>query len=136
MAAGVHHRLRGVVQPGRDLGALVGQARGLLDRQGIHVGAVHHHRTGAVAQDTDHPGGADGGLDLEALLLQGLGHQRGGFLLLESQFRVAVQLFEHLDHLRFVLFDQRVDTGFQVGLRSLCAKGTETGEGEEAGAVT
>ncbi|MNJ36350.1 hypothetical protein D3C77_311340 [compost metagenome] len=132
MATGMHHRLAGVAEPGCDLAALIGQAGGLFDRQGIHVGAVHHHRPRAVAQDTHHAGGTYCRLHFKTLRLQGLGHQRGGFLLLEGQLRVAVQLFEQLDHLPFILFYQGVDAGVQVGWRSVYREGTETGKGKNA----
>ncbi|MNE60382.1 hypothetical protein D3C80_1555240 [compost metagenome] len=130
MTAGVHHRLSGVVEPGGDFAALVGQAGRFLDWQGIHVGAVHYHRSRAIAQNADHARGADGALDLKTLGFESLGDLGSGFFLLEGQFGIAVQLLELLDHLRFVLFDQGVDARVQVG--GVCRKGGDAGKGKQA----
>ena len=52
VAAGVHRRPSiPVLAYGRPVASVTGQ--------GVHVGAEQHRRTGAVAQDADHPGAAD-----------------------------------------------------------------------------
>ena len=76
VAAGVHHRLLGA--GGVDLAGArgIGDARALLERQPVHVGAKHHRRAGAVAQDRNHAGAADAGGHLIAERAQLAGHAR------------------------------------------------------------
>ncbi len=61
MAAGVHHGhgLPGTV--GRRHVARVGQTRGFLDRECVHVGAQHDDRSFAVTQQTHNAGLSDAG---------------------------------------------------------------------------
>ncbi|MNZ41392.1 hypothetical protein D3C78_589400 [compost metagenome] len=135
VAAGMHDWLLRIIEPGGGLAALVGQPGGFLDRKGIHVRAVHHHRSRTVAQDAHHAGLADAGLDLEALLFQRSRYQCRGFRFLEGQLRVLVQLLEYLDQLGLVLFDEIVDTALEIHFRGLGRTGEQGHcQGSEQGA--
>ena len=80
-----------------------GQPLRLLDRQGIHVGAQRHNRTGpAPAQDADHPGSRNTGPDLQAQAAQVLGDQSGRALFLVAEFRVGMDVPPPGDHLSFL----------------------------------
>ncbi len=93
VAAGVHHRDLGAGVVGGGRGARVRQARGLLHRQGVHVGAEHDHGALAVAQDGDHAGAAHAGGDLPvALRREPLRDQGRRALLLEGELGVGVQV--------------------------------------------
>ncbi|MCY1434769.1 hypothetical protein D9M71_508390 [compost metagenome] len=75
------------------MAAAVGQAAGLVDRQGIHVGAQSQAAGAAAdAQHADHPGTADAGMHLVAPFAQPLRHLGGGALFLETQFGVGVDI--------------------------------------------
>ncbi len=92
VAAGVHHRRRfagGVLTGGL---ARERQAGLFLDRQRIHFGTQHHGRAGAVLQDRDDAGTGDAGRDFVAQRLDALGQLGGGLVLVESEFRIAVQI--------------------------------------------
>ena len=85
MAAGVHPA--GPARPMRE-------SVGLLDRQGIHIGAQADRGAAAPAHDhRHHAGAADAGVDLvEAEGAQLLGHERRGLALLEAELRPLVQV--------------------------------------------
>ncbi|MDT4798574.1 hypothetical protein FQZ97_312070 [compost metagenome] len=84
VAAGVH-------APG--VATAVGDARGFDDGQGIHVGAQAQGAAGiAIAQHADHAGAADTAVDFIAPFIQQTGHQGGGALFFETEFRVGVDV--------------------------------------------
>ena len=61
MAAGVHDRLLGAGGVGLADARGIGDARPLLERQPVHVGAKQNGRASAVAQHRDDAGAADAG---------------------------------------------------------------------------
>jgi hypothetical protein len=71
----------------------MGKAVLLLQGQGVHVGAqADGAQAGARAQHAHHAGAGQPAMDLDAQGLQGLRHQGGGAHLLESGFRVGVDV--------------------------------------------
>ncbi|MCY1188403.1 hypothetical protein D9M73_295080 [compost metagenome] len=84
MAAGMHPAV---------VAAAVGQAGGLVDRQGVHVGAQTQAAAAiACAQHADHAGAANTGVHLIAPLAEQACHQGGGAPLLEAEFGVGVDI--------------------------------------------
>src|SRR3954447_20964188 len=80
-----------------------GQSLRLLDRQGIHVGAQRHNRTGPPpAQDADHPGSRNTSPDLQAQAAQVLRNQSGCALFLVAEFGVGMDVPPPGDHLSFL----------------------------------
>lgn len=92
MSAGVHDRHLIAVVVDAGLGAGVVESGGLLDREGVHIGAQHDRRTDAIAQHAHHACPADAGGDLESRLPQPFGRLLGSAVLLEGQLRVGVQI--------------------------------------------
>jgi len=89
-------------------GARVLEARLLLDRQRVHVGAQHHRRSVAVAEHADDAGAADPGRHLEPGGLQPARCDAGGAFLLHRQLRVSVEvLVEVLDVLHDLVEAER-----------------------------
>ena len=84
VAAGVH-------APG--VAGMVGEVVLLVDRQRVHVGAqADRPLAGAGAQHPDHAGLADAAMGFDTEGFEALGHQRGGAVLLEGEFRVGVDV--------------------------------------------
>ena len=80
----------------------------LLDRQRVHVGTqADGSRTRAGAQHTDHSGLADAAVGFDAQRFEPRGHQRGGAMLLESEFRMGMDVAANRGNVR-VLTAQRV----------------------------
>ena len=92
VAAGVHDAdLVAVLVAHADL-AGVRQAGLFDDRQGVHVGADHYGRAGAVLEDRDDAVSAHICRDLKSRLTQFIGHMGGRPHLHERQFGVRVQV--------------------------------------------
>ena len=84
VAAGVHHA---------GVAAGIGQAGGLVDRQGVHVGAQAEPALAVAAhQPADDAGAAEAALHLVAPGLQLLGHQGRGAVLVEGELGVVVDV--------------------------------------------
>ncbi|MNT68862.1 hypothetical protein D3C72_2071250 [compost metagenome] len=76
----------------------VGQARGLVDGQGVHVGAqAEAARAVATHQPAHHAGAADVALDGVAPGFELFGHQRRGAVLVEAEFGVLVDVAADAD---------------------------------------
>ena len=91
VAAGMHHAFvaTGVIQ-----------ARGFLDRQGVHVGAqAQAFAARAAAQLTDQAGAAQAALHFIAPLRQALRHQVAGAEFLEAELGVAMDVAADRDEL-------------------------------------
>ncbi len=135
MAAGVGHgnRIAHVCAGG---GGGEGQARRLLHRQGVHVGAQGHDPAGTGAvQDADHPGLADPGADLQPQGPEMIGDDGGRAGLGEAQFGMLVEVAAPVDHLGRHALDGGVHAGRIDGL-GLGGTGREQqrqgGDGEQA----
>ena len=94
MAAGVHHRLLDAGAVGLPGARWIGDAGALLQRQAVHVGAQHHRRPGAVAQQGDDAVAADAGRHLVAERAQLARHPRRGLHLAAGQFGIAMEMIE------------------------------------------
>ncbi len=95
-------------------GARVRQARSFSDRQRVHIGAQHDHRSIPVAQHRDYASASDASGDVET---QGFerGHHGGGrVMFLHRQLGVAVQVAIQL---RDLLGDPRCPGGENVAHR-------------------
>ena len=89
MPAGVHDA---------HVAAGVGQARGLVNRQGVHVGSdADAFGARAFFELTHHTRAAQSACDLVAPGRQLLGHQVAGAVLLVAHFRVLVDVAAHRD---------------------------------------
>ena len=88
MAAGVHHTR---------VGGGIGHASGFLDRQRVHVGAQAYGAVGRAAADRcDNAVTADAAGERDTQLRQLLLDERGGVLLVESEFGIGVQVMPPL----------------------------------------
>ena len=108
VAAGVGHEGRPAVPLGLDVRG-VGQARLLLDRQGVELGAHHDHRPGPVAVDGDHAGPADVLGHLEAQRPHLAGEQRRGARLVHGELGVGVDVLVEGLQVRVVGVEPPVD---------------------------
>lgn len=72
----------------------IGEARFLLDRQPVHVGADQDQRPLAVLEDRDHPGAAHAGRHLEPGRLELGRHLGRGAVFEEAEFGVLVEVEE------------------------------------------
>ena len=119
------------LRPGR-----VGNTRLLLHGEGVEFGAHHHHRPWAVAIDRHEPRLADVFGDLKAVSPHLLGQHSGRAGLLESKFRVGVQVFVEGVEPRIVGVEGSIDPGFRRrdihGGSATAAHGGEQGEGGDA----
>ena len=111
---GVHVVSTRVHHPG--VGRGVGHVVGLLNGQGIHVGAKGHHTRLRV--DTAHMG-HDAGVGhvrfmVDSPRLQLIGHERHGLVLLKGQFGMGVQVAPQRHPLPVVFVHERLDA-FQKG---------------------
>jgi len=103
-------------------GARVLEARLLLDRQRVHVGAQHHRRSVAVAEHADDAGAADPGRHLEPGGLQPARCDAGGAFLLHRQLRVSVEVLVEVLESCTISSRPSVDVvadGSGMGLRSV-----------------
>jgi hypothetical protein len=101
--AGVHDSALDAREAGASGPAGEGEAGLLLDRERVHVGAQHHDRPVAVAEQGDDPGPADAGGHVEAEPPRLLGQQARRSGLLHAELGILVQVSIQSDQVRQVL---------------------------------
>ena len=92
----MHHGCDVSVVVGERLGTRVVQAGGLLHGQRIHVRAHQYHGSVTIAHHADDAGGAHFFVDLEPESVELLGHDGGRAFLMETQFRMGVEVLVQL----------------------------------------
>lgn len=142
VAAGVGDR-HGVAHIGPRGGRGEGQARRLLHRQGVHVGAQGHDPAGAAAaQYAHHARLADPGANLQPQGAQVIGHHARRARLVEAQFGMLMQIAAPGGDARQDALDRRIHGLGRDGRRGLCVNGPggqhqrQGGNGEQTAHVT
>jgi hypothetical protein len=128
VAAGVHDRDLGAGRVRRRGGAGVGEAGGLADGQGVHVGPQHHGRPVAVGEQPDDAGAPDLRGDLVALLPQPARGQAGRPPLLERVWS-GVLVFDAVGLAVFCVSGASKAVEFDLGPAQAIILGAITGIG-------